>query len=482
MIGRSILVSAVVGLFMASVGLSQEAGDRVEALRKENAALRQRMRKMEGDMSGMANELAEIKKMLQGLAKPGPVQPSPGVSVTPPPVVAPPPKPEGSQPADLTESDIQKLKKLITSEKKFVVSRLALELYGFVKLDAAYDQARMQIGNYAGYVHSEDTNKNDNQFSMTARQTRLGLNITGPDGGSVKTSGKVEIDFYGGSGENKPNPMMRHAYLKLDWPDHDVSILAGQTSDVISPIVMPTVNYWVGWWVGDLGYRRPQIRVTKGFDVAQDTELEFALAATRTITNRRGPFTRSGGDTGEDAGFPTVQGRAGLTFPFVGDKPAKIGISGHWGEEEYDRDASDNNRNYVTWSGNLDLVLPITDWLALKGTAFTGENLDSYLGGIAQGRNPVTGKEISSHGGWVAACLGPWGKWRFNVGASADNVDNEDVEVGARTSNRSIFGNTHYAITRNASVALEVSNWRTGYKGQRNADSMRAQLAFIYNF
>jgi hypothetical protein len=91
------------------------------------------------------------------------------------------------------------------------------------------------------------------------------LNFSTPTANGIETSGKLEIDFYGGGPENKNLPMMRHAFMKLDWPKRGFSILAGQTSDVISPLVPSTVNYSVAWWVGDIGYRRPQLRLTKAF-------------------------------------------------------------------------------------------------------------------------------------------------------------------------------------------------------------------------
>ena len=131
-------------------------------------------------------------------------------------------------------------------------------------------------------------------------------------------------------------------------------------------------------------------------------------------------------------------------------------------------------------------------WLSFKGELFTGKNLDAYLGGIGQGvRNigtsaaPVYDKEIGSSGGWVQASLGPWGKWSFNVGASADDVDNADLAgmtVDRRKYNRSIFGNVLYDIDKNAQIGFELSQWHTEYVGEDDADAIRAQTSFIYKF
>ncbi len=367
----------------------------------------------------------------------------------------------------------------VEAQKPAVRSKYPVELYGYIKLDAAYDDSRVSTGNFARWVESEATNKDDDEFNMTANQTRLGLNFFGPETANLKTGGKVELDFYGGGPENKSHLMLRHAYLKVEWPQSDLSLLAGQTSDVISPLVPGTLNYTVAWWVGNPGYRRPQLRLTKGFKVGADSRLLLQAAAARTI----GDSTAfSPGDTGEDAGFPTLQGRAALSFPLLTNKKTTLGISGHWGEEEYDTDAMDNHKHYKTWSANLDVTLPICPHLALKGELFTGENLDAYLAGIGQGVNTTSRKEIASEGGWAALRCGPFGKWRFTAGGGVDNPDRDDISTGGRERNVSIFANTIYKINAAAEAGLEVSHWDTKYKGMRDGESLRYQMSFIYKF
>ncbi|MBI1923471.1 hypothetical protein HYR99_04390 [Candidatus Poribacteria bacterium] len=124
-----------------------------------------------------------------------------------------------------------------------------------------------------------------------------------------------------------------------------------------------TVNYSVAWWVGDIGYRRPQLRLTKLFNMGSAFQLHFQLDAVRAIG-------------GEDAGWPGFQGWTALSFPLLKGKPVSVGVSGHVGKEEAD---------FNTWSANLDLTLPTSNWLTFTGELWRGENLDAYLGGIGQG-------------------------------------------------------------------------------------------------
>jgi hypothetical protein len=378
---------------------------------------------------------------------------------------------------------------------KPVTSSLDVRLYGYVKLDAAFDDSRVNIGDYARWVESEGVLDDDHHFNMTANQTRLGALVEGPQAKGWRTSGQVEMDFYGdmgtGATENKPGVLVRHTFLKAEQPEWNFSLLAGQTSDIISPLVAPTINYTVLWWQGNIGYRRPQIRLAKGFTLADGVEFKLEGGPTRTITDRRFGYTGPvDPDSGADAGFPTTQGRASLTFPSLNKKPATIGLSGHWGEEEQHLLSTNNavigDATFDSWSANVDARLPVTDWLLLQGEAFVGENLGAYLGGIGQGFDAVRTNSVAAKGGWVAATLGPWANWQFNLGAGIDTVDRDDVTVNAkappRSANHVFFGNASYALTANLQLAFELSRLRTTYKGAAAGDDWREQVAMTYKF
>jgi hypothetical protein len=360
-------------------------------------------------------------------------------------------------------------------------STLDIQLYGKIKMDAAYDSGRADSGNFARWVESGDLYRGDGQFNATANETRFGVKITGPETENLKISGLAEIDFYGGGGEASPHPRMRHAYMTFDMPKKKLSILAGQTWDVISPLNPGTLNYTVAWWAGNIGVRRPQVRVTQGFSLNDDTELTLQGALLRNMGDVTG---FDPGDSGEDAGIPSVQARASVTFPLFGGKKSTFGLSGHFGEEEYDRNADGDHIEVYSWSGNLDAKIPITDWMTLKAEAFTGQNLDSYAGGIGTGINVVGNdvSELKSSGGWLAVSLGPWDQWSFNVGASGEIITSGITIDGTRESNSSIFGNVIYTINDHASVGFELSNWHTEYQNATGGNDVRAQTSFIYKF
>ena len=445
----------------------------------ENAELKQRVGKLE-------KELDELKKIVMQQTKE-----SQAAKTESKPAAAPAAEQKASVVPQLSDADMQKILAMVQKDadkKKPVWSDLDIQLYGILRLDAAYDSAHIEPGNYAKWVRPEKGNKNDNQFNMTANQTRLGMRINGPSDDKMKISGLVEFDFYNsgltGNEENKATIKMRHAYLKLEWPEDRFEILAGQTWDVISPLNPSTLNDTVNWYAGNIGYRSPQLRLTKTFGLTSDVDLKLEGALTRNIGRKNTTFSSADQiDSGQDSGSPGIQGRTSLAFPFFGPKPTTIGFSGHWAPEEYDTSSTTGaHRDFESRSLNLDLTQPINKWLTIQGEAFSGQDLDAYLGGIGQGVNLTRLEEIEAKGGWIAANLGPWDKWRFTVGTGVDDPADDDLNAGDRSLNRSVFGNVIYSINKNAEIGLELSQWHTEYKGQDDADSLRAQTAFMYKF
>jgi len=357
-----------------------------------------------------------------------------------------------------------------------VWSQVDIQVYGRLKADASFDSSRVEPGDYVKWV--ERSVGKTQETNLTANESRLGLNIKGPDIGSTKVSGKVEFDFYGNSAttdaENKAKPMLRHAYMVFAFPNK-WSLLAGQTSDIISPLTPRTLSYTVLWWAGNIGYRRPQIRLTREYNLCKDTYLKFDGGASRTI----GQTTTDGlnPESGEASGVPTVQARVGLTVPCVANaKPATFGLSGSYGKEQYWL------KDWVTWSVNADALVPLCPHATLKAEYFAGENLDAFLGGVGQGFNSARREGIKGQGGWMAAEVDAGKGWNFTAGLGVDDPDHGDLNARDRDRNRCLFGNVIYSLNKNAKVGFELSQWRTDYVNASYVDDTRGQLSFIYEF
>ena len=337
--------------------------------------------------------------------------------------------------------------------------------YGYVKLDACYDDARTDRGDYAFLVLDEPA---DDEFNMTANQTRLGVKLAGPDSGGMDVSGKVEIDLYGGGAENKPNPMLRHAYFEMKFPT--VDILAGQTWDVFAPLNPMTLNYVVLWKCGNTGYRRPQVRVAKVVGLGERSELVAAVSLNRSI----GPQ-----GSGEDSGIPTTEGRVAFSQTLSGGESIVLGVSGAWGRQEWD----DFGKDLDVAGMAVDMSLPLGSVVTLKGEYFTGKNVAVFLGGIGQGVDEVNETEIEASGGWGQLSLDLGGSVRVNLGAGIDDPCLSDDDTGNTIDkNVAYFANLVWSFSPATMIGFEYERLETTYKGGDLREDNRGQLSLLYHF
>lgn len=189
-----------------------------------------------------------------------------------------------------------------------------LQFYGFLRADAQYNDSRFNDPQIPGFVQSEDPNappsigadKDDSEFTLHARLTRFGANVTGPpvDGlGNPAVTGAVEVDFYNiglGDSDSRSALRMRKAYVDLAWDRW--SLRAGQDWDFISPLY-PAVNAdLVMWGAGNTGDRRPQVRLQ--YDAPGGFRGTFGLGLSGAVA---GATAENGLRSGENSGEPMVK-------------------------------------------------------------------------------------------------------------------------------------------------------------------------------
>lgn len=372
---------------------------------------------------------------------------------------------------------------------------------GYFKTDFAYDQTRVNSGNYALYVlerNPVDALDND-VLSITARESRIGFDFMWEEN-DIRTDARLECDFYGlgvapaslNSMENKAAPMLRHAYVKISkgqW-----SLLAGQTSDVISPLVPKTANYTVLWDQGNIGYRRPQVRLSAWTELSDNAKLFVAGGIFRTLGGNLDAAYGDNVDDGADAGVPTFEGRLAMSTKVRETGTMELGVSGHYGTEDYWTGRS--TKSVESWSGNVDLrYTPCERWEFL-GELFVGDNLGAYYGGVGQTLNPML-TEIGSKGGWAEISFrATEGLW-LNAGYGIDNPDDDDFIIPSDEPNvRSFIGrNTNYFaslmydLTSTVTAMVELSQLKTSYayrwidgsdnlqSDERALDNFRVQFA-----
>jgi hypothetical protein len=367
---------------------------------------------------------------------------------------------------------------------------IKFNLYGKIKLDGAYDQNLTSHGNFAMWVKPQEYGKNDEQFNMTANETRIGVKMSGQGYKELNVGGNIEFDLYAGVGggtvaQNKAMLQLRHAYVSLQ--SGGTKLIAGQTWDIISPLNPSTLNYPVLWGCGNTGYRRPQISLWHSFG-GQSTTATIATGFFRTIGTDLTPTltlaageTSEGSDDGTDAGIPSFQGKLDVTHKFSGGS-ARFGASGMWGQLKAETNQG-SSQTYESWAVVGHLMLSFASGFGISGEVFSGQNMGSYFGGVLNG-STIDG--VSTFGGWASAWAKLSPKVKLTSGFGMDNPKSEDIGVGSRSKNTTIFGNIQYTLVSNVVLGVEVSNWETEYKASdsefNSVSSMRAQTSVILKF
>ena len=377
--------------------------------------------------------------------------------------------------------------------------------YGSIWGSAIYATRRTFPGFFILFVQSPTTEGEDD-FEIDTRRTRLGLDVTGPRipwFGGADTGGKVEIDFHGQYlTENQSTIQIRHAYAEVK--NENWRIMAGQNWDLMSPLLPSTVNYSVGWAGGNIGFRRMQLRLERYLHFSDTVMISVQGAASQDIIpdNLNRVYDVGSGETydrivkPESAAWPVMEGRVGCTLGQQGPNcyPIVFGVSGHIGEQGFDfLDRSLDGVPYNvppaddvrirTWSFNVDARIPFTSNFGVQGEFFTGQDLGTFFGGVAQGVNLTTRRGIRSTGGWAEVWYDLCPTLHTHLGYGIDDPFNEDITAAAgRTYNSFLFTNLMVDVTKKMNLGFEVSYWSTEYLTYAPGDSVTFEFSGAYGF
>ncbi len=379
------------------------------------------------------------------------------------------------------------------SWKDFTRSGFPLRFYGFVRLDAYYNSARMNNIILPFTVSPENgttVDDDDAGFALDPRLTRIGMDITPGEIGGTKVAGKIEIDFANfpsGSAESRATPRIRLAWLDLVREEYGLRV--GQDWDVISPI-FPAVNgETLMWNAGNTGDRRAQIQ-GRWSPADSRFEAKAALGLTGAVTNEDLDAGMPGATPerdGFDAGLPHLQARAGVKLDGpVDEKPVDLGAWGAIGRTETDTSFGGQKRFDVNILG-ADFQVPVSERFLLRGEGWTGENLGDFRGGIGQSINTATGDEIGAIGGWAELVYSASDRTRFHVGSTLDDADDEDADDGNAATTNAERNFTAYVGTAHdwksgLRTGFDVIYWETDWADTEDGDGLRLDLYFQYNF
>lgn len=370
---------------------------------------------------------------------------------------------------------------------KCVMSSLDAKIYGFVRAEMNYFDKRGDYVDAPARVYDIAGASADNNaavFSGTARFTRLGIQLSGPEVCGGKTSALIEGDFNGDSttSQGSIKPRLRKAYI--DWVKDDWSMRAGQDFDLIYSVGPDTVNQNGLWWNGMVGTRHVMAVLGKAFKVNDENKLELKIAAVRASGLLELGSSSSGTS---NAGSPS--GQASLTWKTTvfTKAPARFVVAGGAGKERYTVTGTapysstylSRSRHIASRIGTFGIELPVTDWMTIKAFGFMGRNIANYYGGIGQDLSSVQDKGLRSRGGYLQAKFKPTSKISLVIGGGMDKPKYADViarsassvngvqgtaNITGLTKNSTIYASIGYDFTSQFTVAFELNRLTTKEK------------------
>jgi len=329
---------------------------------------------------------------------------------------------------------------------------------------------------------------NDDQFNANVRLTRLGLDFSDMQSACLydaQLSAKIEIDFetlINIASESRAVPRIRHAYGEMHW--EEFSFLFGQTWDVISPLYPMINDDSLMWNAGNLGDRRPMIRLKWDRDVGAGQRWVVAGALSSGGAIDRKDLDGNGIRDGEDSGIPALQGRIGHEHgSWVGGSTVGLGVWGLVSFESVDVPIMGNDE-FTGWGVGIDWTVPLLHAFTWRGEAWHGRNLSDWRGGSGQGVNTTTGREIESSGGWTEVQFAPSEFYTLAVGMTGDNPLDSDLvgNVTSRTLNWTWYVGNRMDFGGGLSLAVNAEFWNTEYLTLSGGDAMRLKTVLIQRF
>ena len=449
---------------------------RVTDLEAQNREMLELLRAMNAKLEATA---ASQPLMMQAKARPAEVAREAEPPQRPAPTTQQPQPAPGKSAAAATAPEPVKWTDVVAGGSRF-------KLYGFLRLDLMYDSQR-PAGNpqspfFIATPDAAGNRKGAENFSMTPRLTRLGLDYTGPriaTLGDAKLTGKFEIDFNAGGTESRPLFRERFAWLKLSWDRF--SLEAGQDRDLVSPL-LPTPNQTGDMsYAGNTGDRRPMVRAEWN-QKAGKGQWSLAGAAGLTSAIDAQDLDNNGYRDGEESGRPNLQSRIGYSRGlWVKDQAVNIGFGGFYGWTQTTR-AFAGRTDFRSQLLAVDYTVPLAEKVLLRGEGWWGRNLNDIRGGIAQGINPNTGREIRARGGWAELNFRVSKYWMLLPGFTDDDPVDADIPNGGRTRNRSVYFGQRITPSGNYMIGVDYYRWRTDYKGSRAGIDNRMNIFFQYSF
>lgn len=363
--------------------------------------------------------------------------------------------------------------------------------YGFVLLNAYWDMGTYTAKDYPGQAATLDAG---DAFLMSARQSRIGMRLSGKDTllTGADLSGVLEFDFQAGhvassatttctdDGDATTAPVctttigggntastgwynglmrLRLASATATWKSgtNSFAILFGQDYGLVNPLFAESLA-WVAsplfWQAGNLWRRSPQIRATYAGKFG-DMGLTVQAAVLSPADGTTGAPHAVDFGAGNASGTPDIEARGAFNAKF-GDIGGTVGVSYHMEKRKYLNAAGVETDSIDTNVLGVDVDLNLTKYLQVKGEFYTGSGTDDTYFGIAPSVAGAAGARdtVDSDGFWAQAILKPVPFLSLTAGYGEANGD--DAVITAATAREK---NTQLAV---GAIVNAGKAWRFG--------------------
>lgn len=379
------------------------------------------------------------------------------------------------------------------------ISKYNVKVTGLVLLNAGFNRGRVDNVDVPELALPQLPNQSRGAFTVTLRQSILGLEGTGPNLWGAKSSANIYVDFFGGFpdadfGVTAGLLRLRTARVRLDWPD--TSVVFAQESPFFSPL-SPTSLATLGQpalsWAGNLWSWTPQIRAEHAFKLSPASSLRLQAGILDPLDSSR-PASQSfrQPSPGEQSRQPGYAARMAWTNERTEDHPMTFGVAGFFSSQRYPL-----NRRISAWAGTADWTIPVGRRFEFSGEAYRGNAVGGLGGGqfasfvasgdLAQPSTQIVG--LNSLGVWGQLKYRASSRLEFNGALGHDNPFASDLErfpgnainpVFAR--NQTSFLNFIYTPRSSLLFSLEFRHIASYFiSGKRNSAD-QINLAAGYSF
>jgi hypothetical protein len=425
----------------------------LEALKAEEAQARAAAQERARRIDALVQQLG---------ATPGEPSPAPPVALSPPPAEVAGAKPESGE---------------VVAAKGFTV-----RVFGKPTLDAIYNTARPQApGNPVFLVPKFEGGFSQRTMDINARNSQLGVAVTGPDIGEFHSGGRISAVFFDNANlfADHNGFLLTQSYGELfneRW-----RFAAGLQLDVVAPAVPTTLPFAIdGAPIGN--NIKGQIRVERFVPVGSDSLLTLQGALSEPLTTSKTPDI----SLDEDNGKPNLEGRiafgsgkpAPVGIGLLTQRPWEVGVSGMIGQLRRTSLPSDPAPRRVVsdvWLAAIDYQVNLARIFGsgrdfgFKGELYTGKGLGNYGGGILQSLDAVTWKAIRTKGGWVEGFVYLTPGLHSHTGIFIDDPNDNDITalpntLFGRTYNSAFYSTLIWDLDRAYRIAVEATYRKTEYK------------------